>query len=385
MARGRPATAPGTYGDISARQLTNGRWQANLRIRLLNGELKQVRANGKTEAEAKRRVKTKAVETTGVQDTDELTTTSPITALVDHWLEQHDGAAGTIDVYKSTIRNHITPGIGQLRINEATTSRLDAFIRSLEGPGTARRARAILSGAFSLAARYGLTQHNPMRETSSVKVKKAEPRALTTMELRTFRRMVRYYTTAPLAGSRTRATAFPRIMDFVAGTGVRISEALRVEVAHIDLTATPPTALVNVTKDGGSQRVIQLPKIAVAAVKAQLADLQGLEGLNVYLFPTSTGKPISKSNVERWMRNAKLAWEKRPKDHRQADDVDVSWVTPHSFRDTVATVLADQVSLLAASQQLGHSDSTITEHHYLQRPTAGPAVADVLDQAFHTK
>lgn len=385
MARGRPATSPGTYGDVSARQLPSGRWQANLRIRLLNGELKQVRANGKTEAEAKRRVKAKAVETTDVQDTDELTTTSPITALVDHWIEQHDGAAGTIDVYKSTIRNHITPGIGQLRINEATPSRLDAFVRSLDGQGTAKRSRAILSGAFGLATRYGLTQHNPMRETSSVKVKKSQPRALTSAELRTFRRMASYYTTADLPGARTRAQAFPRIMDFVAGTGVRISEALRVEIEHVDLAATPPTALVNVTKDGGSQRVIQLPKIAVDAVKAQLADLQGFDELGPYLFPTSTGKPITKSNVERWVRAAKQAWEQRPKDERRDADVDVSWVTPHSFRDTVATVLADKVSLLAASQQLGHSDSTITEHHYLQRPTAGPAVANVLDQAFHSQ
>lgn len=374
MPRGRPATPPGTHGDVTARQLDGGRWQANLRVRLLNGQTQQIRKNGATKAEAVRRAKLAAAEAAGVNDTDDLSTTSTVTALVDHYLDHLDRAAGTIEVYRSTARNHITPGIGQLRLNEATAGRLDTFLRSL-APSTAKRARSMLSGAFGVAVRYGLVLHNPVRDTLPPKVTTPEARALTMDELQTVRRMAQWFTTAPGHGPRPRALPFPNVLDFLAGTGVRISDALRLQWDDLNLDATPPTAVIHDVKGGGRRRIIELPDLAAEAVRSQQ---RATRRTYAWVFPTGTGKPLTKSNIERWMRQAKEAWDDRPAD-KKVGEPDVSWVTPHTFRRSVATWLNDRVSLQAASQQLGHSDSTVTEHHYLDRTTTGPEVALVLN------
>ncbi|QYH19305.1 site-specific integrase [Corynebacterium aquatimens] len=143
---------------------------------------------------------------------------------------------------------------------------------------------------------------------------------------------------------------------------------------RVDLDAEAPTAIVRPTKDGGtSTRVVQLPKIAADAARDQLRDTGGTFD---WLFPTSTGTHISKSTAERWMREARHEWEKA---NEAKGRPDVSWVTFHTMRKHVATVLSERVSVNAATQQLGHADTTVTQHHYISRPKAGPAVAEVLN------
>ena len=52
----------------------------------------------------------------------------------------------------------------------------------------------------------------------------------------------------------------------------------------------------------------------------------------------------------------------------------LAWVTPHSFRRTVATVVRDGLGVELAQQQLSHPKLSTTEAHYLQRHTRGPDV-----------
>lgn len=47
-----------------------------------------------------------------------------------------------------------------------------------------------------------------------------------------------------------------------------------------------------------------------------------------WVFPTGTGKPLTKSNIERWMRQARDAWDARGDEDRDDDEPEVSWVTP---------------------------------------------------------
>lgn len=57
---------------------------------------------------------------------------------------------------------------------------------------------------------------------------------------------------------------------------------------------------------------------------------------------------------------------------------DLAWVTPHSFRRTVATVVRDALGAELAQQQLSHAKLATTEAHYLQRQTRGPDVRAVI-------
>ena len=62
-----------------------------------------------------------------------------------------------------------------------------------------------------------------------------------------------------------------------------------------------------------------------------------------------------------------------------AEHEHLRWITPYSFRRTVATVVRDGLGVEAAQQQLSHAQLATTETHYLQRVTAGPDTRAVLD------
>jgi integrase len=65
---------------------------------------------------------------------------------------------------------------------------------------------------------------------------------------------------------------------------------------------------------------------------------------------------------------------------RDALPEELSWVTPHSLRRTVATVVRNDLGAEQAQQQLSHSKLATTEAHYLQRHIRGPDVRATLDR-----
>jgi integrase len=101
----------------------------------------------------------------------------------------------------------------------------------------------------------------------------------------------------------------------------------------------------------------------VEALTALVAETGGLEGP---VFANRDGGWMSLHNMRRVLRAA------LPED--------LAWVTPHSFRRTVATVVRDAHGPAAAQQQLSHAKLATTEAHYLQRQTSGPDVRTTLDR-----
>jgi len=60
-------------------------------------------------------------------------------------------------------------------------------------------------------------------------------------------------------------------------------------------------------------------------------------------------------------------------------EADLEWVTPHTIRKTVATLLDTKVSTKAAASQLGHTSTTMTERHYIQRAAQAPETTAILE------
>jgi len=58
-------------------------------------------------------------------------------------------------------------------------------------------------------------------------------------------------------------------------------------------------------------------------------------------------------------------------------DTGLDWVTPHTFRKTVATLISERVNAETASQQLGHSSPAITREFSISKPTIAADVAQV--------
>ncbi|MFD0362831.1 hypothetical protein ACFQZZ_15410 [Nocardia sp. GCM10030253] len=57
---------------------------------------------------------------------------------------------------------------------------------------------------------------------------------------------------------------------------------------------------------------------------------------------------------------------------RQALGEKFAWVTPKTFRKTVASLIADQYGPQAAARQLGHANDSVTKRHYIDQPTEAP-------------
>ncbi len=55
-------------------------------------------------------------------------------------------------------------------------------------------------------------------------------------------------------------------------------------------------------------------------------------------------------------------------------------VTPHDFRRTVATQVANSTTLSNATALLGHADESTTARHYVQRVHVAPDLRVVIDR-----
>lgn len=173
------------------------------------------------------------------------------------------------------------------------------------------------------------------------------------------------------------------IVDIGLGTGVRIGELLAIRWQDIDLEAAQPTVTITGTlktlkgkqsdggglvrqpypKTGSSWRTLTLPMFAVATLLRLKVSAQSNEWDVV--FTSARGTLRNPHNVRRQLRDARgETW---------------AWVTPRTWRKTVATIVERESSLGAAAAQLGHAGEAITAKHYVQRASVAPDLTAVLD------
>lgn len=387
---GRPPLPVGQYGAIKHNEVPGG-FQALCRYRDTDGETRRVTAVGKTKSAATTALKARIDERRGIGSED-LTRESHVSALAEAWFKQvqdGDSAQGTVDNYRDTINRHITPGIGKLRIREATTGRLDKFLSAVAVPGTktvtsskgaerqisfggpvaSRQCRTVLTGMFSMAVRYELVDVNPVRETVLVRRKPKKVRAMTVDEFYEFRADITKWLETPTMGPARDADLLD-IVDTMMGTGARPGEVLAFRWDEdIDLSADAPTAEISGTvkrtkKDGlhrqsfpkseSSERVLLLPSFTVTTLKARKLR----SARSQWVFPNRDGGLREPANFNRLWRAARgEKWE---------------WVTPKSMRAAVATLIDRESGSEVASKQLGHSTRAITERHYIERNKAAP-------------
>jgi len=80
-------------------------------------------------------------------------------------------ATGTLDNYRSVLKNHVLPAFGELRLSEVNVPRLDKFFPAVQAKASAahaRTARAVVSGIL----RYGAMATNPTREIEPIEAAK---------------------------------------------------------------------------------------------------------------------------------------------------------------------------------------------------------------------
>lgn len=86
------------------------------------------------------------------------------------------------------------------------------------------------------------------------------------------------------------------------------------------------------------------------------------------VFPSTTGVLRDPSAVSKQWRRARAA-------------PNLDWVTSHTFRKTVATLIDEQgLSARVGADQLGHAQISLTQDVYMGRKTVHTEVAEALDR-----
>lgn len=381
----RQRLAPGEHGKITDTRRA-GIFYATTYVRLHSGKLREREASSrKSEEDARRELKRRiAAELQAGEPAGVINRRTTLSELFEAWLpakiaEDRIGER-TATLYRDTWRLHGERQLGALRIGELTTGRADAHLKALPS-SAAIYMRIILVGMYGLAARFDVVKHNLMRETKTAKTERKPARALTPMELTRVREAVNIWCGQKGPGPR-RGRMLPAFVELLAATGVRPGEVLAIEWPDVDLLADPPIVTVTGTvvdagrvagrplhrqderKGRAPAHTVTLPDFGAQV----LTELYGVTGPDGTVLKNRDGGLVSLSNIRSSLREALAPHE------------DLKWVTPHSFRRTVGTVVRDGLGVEAAQHQLGHAQLATTEGHYVQRVTTGPDTRAVLDK-----
>lgn len=358
----RPRTPLSSYGRISTVEVESGKWRARARYRFESGRLKQVErfASSRPKAEAAlRRALTEIQESTAVEVKRE----TRVRDLGERFLVEKAGRAPrTVEDYTFIVRKIIVPKIGDLAVSEATSERLQRVLDEVaaeRGVGRAKNTRAVLSGLMGIAARSDAVKSNPVRELARVEAKPVGATPIPLDVLPGLLEKVR-------GDERLRQMDMVDLIDFIAGTGARISEVISLDCGDAVITSPGgvPTIGADVTirksKTTAGERRIAVP----AAVAAVLARRERRDGP---MFPT----PFLK---RRDRRNTSNEWAEA------RERLGLGDYTFHSFRKTVATAL-DQAGLSARdiAEYLGHANPSLTMNVYMSKTVGGTAAASALD------
>lgn len=379
----RQRMRPGEHGRITERS-SGGAFFASTYVRDHDGTRRRVERSSIKSAEDARRVLQRHLTQRRAplhgQVVNDRTT---LAELFDVWIEAkaaEDGVSDqTVSAYLQVWRKHGAGQLGALRIRELPTSRADAHLRTMGATTQARRLRMILVGMFALAVRFDVLTINPIREAKPAKTERKPVKALAADELARVRAAARSYAERKGPGPRP-GRLLPAFVDVLIATGARPNEVLALRWSDVDLLGDPPTVTItgtlidhgkvpgkplhrqNIRKGAAPAHTVILPKLGIEALTA----LVGESGMTGPVFANRGGDWMSLANMRRALRAA------LPEE--------LTWVTPHSFRRTVATVVRDALGPDKAQQQLSHSKLSTTEAHYLQRHTHGPDVRTVLDK-----
>lgn len=219
--------------------------------------------------------------------------------------------------------------------DQVKTRHVRKFLSSLSAKGykasTRKRKLMALRSFYGFLELEGEIEFNPLRRIKTPKIDKALPQFISLEELE-----------AMLTKARLIDRLFERnslIIQFLFYTGLRISE-----LRTLKLSSITDDGLIRVLGKGGKQRMI----ICVnSSVLEQVKDY-ALRNCKEYLFESTSGKPLSSSQIQRIVKRYGMLINKS--------------LTPHKLRHSFATHLLKRgVNIRYLQLLLGHSSLNTTQ------------------------
>jgi integrase/recombinase XerD len=275
-------------------------------------------------------------------------------------------AASTVESYRRDLRRYSSELArrGKTGLSDVTPADVAEFLASLrEGDNehaalavsSAARAVIAVRGLHAFAAAQGLADTDPAREVAPPSPPKRLPKAITVEEVE------RLLDAAGPGPGDPSADARPlrdrALLEFLYGTGARISEATGLDIDELQLGADPVVRLIG---KGGKHRVVPVGSFAVQALEAYLvrarptlAAANRRTSLSPAVFLNARGGRLTRQG----------AWGVL---HAAAGRARLDDVSPHTLRHSFATHMLDGGADIRVVQELlGHASVTTTQVYTL--------------------
>jgi len=295
-----------------------------------------------------------------------VTAAEAIQAYLDYLVVERGLAANTVDSYRRDLLRYSNAlaGQGKACLAEVTSANVAEFLASLrEGDAdhdalavsSAARAVIAVRGLHAFAVAQGLAEADPARDVTPPSPPKRLPKAITVTEVE---RLLDASGPGP-----DDLSADPRLLrdrallEFLYGTGARISEATGLDVDDLQLDEDP---VVRLAGKGGKHRVVPVGSYAVRAlhaylVRARPALAKGARRVSVSpaVFLNARGGRLTRQG----------AWGVL---HAAAGRAGLPEVSPHTLRHSFATHMLDGGADIRVVQELlGHASVATTQVYTL--------------------
>jgi integrase len=388
---GRPPTPVGTHGAVRVSELAPGHNRARTRFRDYDGRVRLIEAWGSSAAAATRALNVSLRDRatpTGLEVGPEMR----LSVLGGLWFDELELEGRlrkqSVDSYRLVWNKHVEPALGQLRVREATVSRVERAIRAIAEarPGQVKHARVVLAGVLGMAVRHDAITANPVRSIARSLTTRKAVVSLDLDQLEAVRRAVRDYRTTRDANGHAPSGPRPSrdladVVDVLLATGARPGEVLALRWSDVDLTTAPATVTICGTvtavkgaglarqpmaKTDAGHRSLPIPAFAVAVLLRRQVEAPAKNAIDA-VFPSRAGTWKSPRNVARSFRAARA-------------EAGLDRIVLKSFRPTVATLLARELDSTRAAEQLGHTSDLVTKAYYIAPAAHAPDSTAVLDQ-----
>jgi integrase len=357
----------------------DGRWEA--RIRLSNGTRKSF--YGKTRQSVQRKLAQAQRDVDlGLPIVGERQT---LTQYIVSWLEaaKHQLKASAYRRYRTNLRCHILPALGEIPLSKLTPQQVQAFYTAKLNTGlslsTVANIHTVLHSALREAARLGLVQRNVADLVRKPRRRRAKTMTLSEEQVQAFLRAAR--------GDRLEA-----LYVLAVTTGLRAGELLGLSWSDVNLeqgflevtlalqesAAGPGKFVLSQPKTEHSLRRIALSQTAIQALR-QHRERQYEERARCgqlwdasynLVFPNTIGRPLHPSHL------------RRREYHPLLQRAGLPHIRLHDLRHTAATLLLRRkVNPKVVSEMLGHANIAITLDIYAHvMPDMQEEAARVMDE-----
>jgi integrase/recombinase XerD len=278
-------------------------------------------------------------------------------------------AASTVESYRRDLRRYasVLAGRGKTTLGDITPADVADFLASLrEGDAehaplavsSAARAVIAVRGLHAFAVAQGLAGTDPAREVPPPSPPRRLPKAITVED-------VELLLDAAGPGPDD-LSAEPRLLrdrallEFLYGTGARISEATGLDIDELQLGSDPVVRLIG---KGGKHRVVPVGRYAVRALEAYLVRARpGLAAAS----RRASASPAVFLNARGGRLTRQGAWGVLHAAVDRAGLATEADVSPHTLRHSFATHMLDGGADIRVVQELlGHASVTTTQVYTL--------------------